>query len=722
MSVRGGIFGLIALALAAGGTWAQGNGSMDGMSGENFLANGRFERTVEAVYPWLGVDAYGWLRKSVAVEGVNMHVDKSNQFAYAPMGHSASLVDLDGDNLPDLVSPDGAGFFWFWKNVGSPGSPAFGVGEVMPLLLDNERSTFRAITLEGTEKKQLTRNEERQKERIDKQREDALERLKRENKSRSSAQQRADDELEEEAEAGLPYPWEEVAADGEAGATVAVLNGYRQLRAVAAPCDWNGDGMADFVAGDAQGNLYLALNGGRPGAPDFRTYSKSNDRIVLKLVPQHSLVTRKTTNEPVAFMNYATPFVVDWNRDGLRDILVGEGTYSVNAIRLFTFPSRSTGQPREQLLMVGGERTFLAPFAADWDGDGHFDLFVNDSEGLLTVFPNAEGRWTSGETPMTDSKVITFEGTKDSAFLAYCAPQPCDWNADGIVDLIWSSPDGRIFYALGTAKGAVEFGAPTPVRSTAAEPVSKLALPLDVSFCAVPTANKAAGGTADASRYFTQQGGSSQNSSGFPNRPDVAFGLMPSWDPENPPEGLFDPGRRDGLPGLSASWGVAPVPFDLFQVIPATAGDPGLGATFVQSWHDPARHSVFRRPRDGVTSFGQGVGFAFFAADGRREAAATVDENLRVAFQIRVEGQFTRLEVQYDTAYYEGKKARGRNLVVFPPLVPMPAGAWISYEAVVPKGEYPRSSGGRLFIRLLGRGVVGIRDVAISTTDLPPTK
>ncbi len=699
-------------------TSLQAGDSMSGMTGPNYLRDGRFEKTEEVVYPWTGVDEFGFLRKSVQMRGVNIHVDKSNQFSYGYLANSASFVDLDGDKLPDIVAPDGAGIFWFWKNIGAPGNPKFGLGEVMPLLVDNERSRFAPID-QAPENKGLSKTQEREKGTIDAKREKAAERILREMKRNPKGQQLTPEQIAAHVKTEFPYPWESAGASPP-GSTLCTLNGFRQLRAVAAPCDLQGDGLIDFLVGDAQGTLYLAKNSGRPGQPNYRTYTKSQDGVILKLVPSYNIVTRQTTLTPANFMNYTTPFVCDWDRNGVPDVLLGEGTYSVNTVRLFlnfTRANLATENGRNEFgLMVGEERTFLSPFAWDWDGDGWLDLFVNDADGRLTVFPNPGGKYASGGAEMTECQNVTFQGQESAKFLRFSCPQPCDWNEDGIMDLIWSEQFGRIFFALGKQKGGLDFGSPTPVKTSTPDRVKYLSLPQMASFCAVPASRHQGhtGGTGDAQRFLSQAG-NTEDANGWPSRMSVFYGLMPSWNPD-----VFFAKDKKGrtlyqIPKMSASWGVAPVPYEVFHVIEEAADGNGVGNTFTQTWHDPAENSVFRQRRDAPTKFGQGVTIAFMGL----ENEDTVDANVRLSFFMKLEGKFDRLTAVGHAGYRNGGDRPEGGKCIFKTITPPPIGRWFHYESVVPKGKHPRDLG-EVDLWLTGRGNVSIRDVAFSTTNAAP--
>jgi hypothetical protein len=196
------------------------------------------------------------------------------------------------------------------------------------------------------------------------------------------------------------------------------------------------------------------------------------------------------------------------------------------------------------------------------------------------------------------------------------------------------------------------------------------------------------------------------------------YGLMPSWEPET----YFAPDEKGRMfypiPRMAASWAVAPVPYEVFNVVKDDGGRYGSGNTFMLTWHDPARNAVFKQPRDAVTSFGQGVSYEFSSVGGKD--AGLVDSNIRVSFFMKLEGTFTRLDVFEFAQYFDGQNPVDGGRLYYKSLDPAPIGNWFQYQCVIPKGKFPRELG-PLQIHLKGRGNVSIRDVACSTTNLPPS-
>jgi hypothetical protein len=158
--------------------------------------------------------------------------------------------------------------------------------------------------------------------------------------------------------------------------------------------DWDDDGDLDLLLGDYNnGQLFLRRNDGKPGAPGFVA---TNEPVLAG-------------DRPLNVGKLSTPRLVDWDRDGLLDLVCGSmgdgyGGGAGGAVHLFRNTGRK-GSPRfaaPVILVPPSRKESRDPPArpdsglymdlADCDADGDLDLLVggyshlagkNDSDSRL---------------------------------------------------------------------------------------------------------------------------------------------------------------------------------------------------------------------------------------------------------------------------------------------------------------------------------------------------
>jgi len=136
--------------------------------------------------------------------------------------------------------------------------------------------------------------------------------------------------------------------------------------------DWNNDGKKDLLLGTySPAYVYLLLNIGTDASPTFEEGTKV-----------------KVGEEDIQAIMGANPFVVDWDNDGKKDLLLGD----FNLVHLYRnvgtdsspqFISRST------VLVLNGEGgSYAQPFVVDWNNDGKKDLLIGRSGELDQSYIN----------------------------------------------------------------------------------------------------------------------------------------------------------------------------------------------------------------------------------------------------------------------------------------------------------------------------------------------
>jgi len=182
--------------------------------------------------------------------------------------------------------------------------------------------------------------------------------------------------------------------------------------------DFNNDGLNDLLVGNASGEIILFKGEIAEGDERFA----SGVALDLPLIPG------------------ASPFVVDWNDDGRKDLLVGAADGTVTF-----FPNLGTEEVPTfgggSLLSVAGEPIdldgFAAPVVVDLDEDGGKDLVVGSASGKVLLYRATTVEGISG----------LLEGETLVSLQAPVAPFFADWDGDGKRELILAS-DGTLYRCM----------------------------------------------------------------------------------------------------------------------------------------------------------------------------------------------------------------------------------------------------------------------------------
>ncbi len=141
--------------------------------------------------------------------------------------------------------------------------------------------------------------------------------------------------------------------------------------------DWRGTGRLDLLVGNIEGDIYLVPNDGANGKPAYGTPRKL-----------------EAGGQPIkAPHGDSQPVVVDWDRDGLLDLIVGCGDGSVvwyrnvgsktepklgkgvTLVKAAPMPNYDENTPPPKDIKPGMRSKVCV---VDWNGDGHLDLLVGD--------------------------------------------------------------------------------------------------------------------------------------------------------------------------------------------------------------------------------------------------------------------------------------------------------------------------------------------------------
>ncbi|MFQ6098203.1 MAG: FG-GAP repeat domain-containing protein, partial [Armatimonadota bacterium] len=198
--------------------------------------------------------------------------------------------------------------------------------------------------------------------------------------------------------------------------------------------DWDGDGDADLFAGTPYGDLLYFENLGSEANLEYGM------AVALRL-------SAAAVGEEAGA---CAPRALDWNGDGVTDLLVCRGG------RLFVSLSpgirtsepqavQSVRQPGE--LANGGRACSVQPI--DWNADGLLDLIVGTETGRLLL---VAGEGSKASHQFASAKPLTADG---EAIRLGANAQVCGWEREGATPqvLVGSSPGGlRLVRAISAEK------------------------------------------------------------------------------------------------------------------------------------------------------------------------------------------------------------------------------------------------------------------------------
>ncbi len=343
-----------------------------------FGDTGGFEKSTVQDNVWDGVNADGSLTGfTFSAEVLN----EKGTLGRISMPPSVAFVDLNGDGKPDLITADPTGFFRFYPNVGTAAAPKFTSAELMPIFVS--------------------------------------------------------------------------ACDKPRDHDYRGNDGRDEIRFCPrfALADWRHTGLLDLLVGNYAGEILFLPNTGSARQPRY-LWPGSVDKL---RVP--------TNDQGHLWANLLSPAACDWSSHGRLDLLTGEGTYSANTIHLLEnvgssdAPKFSSAPGKHTYLAYGDGREQLIPTVVDYDGDGKPDLLVADRTGEVGVYLNP-GK--PGEE-LRRAATLTFGGT--SKLPGLCSLYAADYNGDGLFDLIIGLPNGHIAMALNTGtKTEPKFGSPQDIK------------------------------------------------------------------------------------------------------------------------------------------------------------------------------------------------------------------------------------------------------------------
>jgi len=215
--------------------------------------------------------------------------------------------------------------------------------------------------------------------------------------------------------------------------------------------DWDGDGFLDVMANDVKGSVVVFRNPGKTGttvleAPCAVEVEWNGEQ------PRFAWEWRKPTGKALRAPWRTNPCMYDWNGDGLMDLIMLDHE---GYLALYERMCRKDGRlilkhPRRVFLDENGEPIRISErekggcgrrkFSfCDYDGDGRVDLIrsgYNASVHRNLKSENGNTYFQGGIKPIANKRLSGHGST----------PTPCDFNNDGIFDLVIGAEDGCYYY------------------------------------------------------------------------------------------------------------------------------------------------------------------------------------------------------------------------------------------------------------------------------------
>ncbi len=213
--------------------------------------------------------------------------------------------------------------------------------------------------------------------------------------------------------------------------------------------DWDLDGKPDILVNDIWGDIVWYRNIGTREKPEL-TAAQDVEVEWQGKPPKPWWVWWDPKPKQLLTQWRTTPKVVDWDGDGLPDLVMLDWRGYLALYRRTRCGDKLCLLPPERIFQeTGGRFLRLANGNAgssgrrkieivDWNGDGKLDLVTDSNEGPI---------WYEN-TGTREKPVMELRGTIIKATLAGHNPTPnvADWNDDGKLDVIVGAEDGLLYY------------------------------------------------------------------------------------------------------------------------------------------------------------------------------------------------------------------------------------------------------------------------------------
>ncbi len=225
------------------------------------------------------------------------------------------------------------------------------------------------------------------------------------------------------------------------------IQDFQLFRVIPAVGDLNGDGKDDLLLGTRLGDLICYFN----------TSTGSGNPATFTLVD--------TNWQGINVFRNAAPEIVDIDRDGLNDLIIGNrdiNMYYYRNIGTATNPNFQLITDRFLKVDVSQfwNTSFAIPRIADFNNNGNYDLVVGSEQGRVFFYPDFESRLNDSILPATHVIYDSIAQIGLNKVLgSFVAPCVFELEGDDFPDLIVGSYNGgmKLFKNQSTTPTNVDF-------------------------------------------------------------------------------------------------------------------------------------------------------------------------------------------------------------------------------------------------------------------------
>jgi hypothetical protein len=207
--------------------------------------------------------------------------------------------------------------------------------------------------------------------------------------------------------------------------------------------DFDGDGDLDLLCGEFLDGFTYFENIGSRTSPKYAAGQRLQTRDGQPLVMDLEMIV------PIAF---------DWDKDGDKDLIVGDEDGRVAFVENVT-PKSHSGPPQfltpqyfQQEAETLKSGALATPVGFDWDGDGDTDIVSGNTAGYIEIFENLSGpkvdepSWAAPKRLEVDGRPFrvmagpngSIQGPAEAKW-GYTTLSIADWDSDGLPDIVFNS-------------------------------------------------------------------------------------------------------------------------------------------------------------------------------------------------------------------------------------------------------------------------------------------